>query len=95
MIFKILYVVLIVFAAVMTSDLVWNLSDVSNALMALPNLVAVIALSGVAVRITKNYFARKRGEDVAPMLSYDPELNEELAKALAEEASEKEENKKR
>ena len=77
-VFKILYVLLIVVASVMTSELVWSISDISNALMAIPNLVAVIGLSGVVVKITANYFRRKAGEDIEPMLSVYPELNEEF-----------------
>ena len=46
--------------------------------MALPNLLCVIALSGTVVKITSNYFARKKGSDVEPMLSAYPEINEEF-----------------
>jgi AGCS family alanine or glycine:cation symporter len=82
LVFKVLYVALIVLAAVMTSDLVWSISDISNALMAVPNFIAVIGLSGVVLKVTKNYFDRKNGIKVAPMLSAYPELNEEFRAAL-------------
>lgn len=36
-------------------DLVWNVSDAANALMALPNLICLLALSGVLVRETRHY----------------------------------------
>lgn len=88
LIFKIIYVVLIVLAAVMTSELVWNISDVSNALMAIPNLIAVIGLSGLVVKITENYFKRMKGEKLEPMLSAYPELNEEFRLDLMAEDSE-------
>lgn len=78
MIFKILYVLLIVFSAVIESELAWEISDTCNALMAVPNLVAVVGLSGKVVAITKNYFDRKKGLDVEPMLSAYPELNAEF-----------------
>ncbi|MBO4962406.1 MAG: alanine:cation symporter family protein [Clostridia bacterium] len=68
-IFKTLFVVLIVLWAIVESDIVWNLSDVSNVLMCLPNLIALIFLSNVVVKITKNYFARKKGENLEPMIS--------------------------
>ena len=68
-IFKILYVLLIVLWATIASDIVWNLSDISNVLMSIPNLIALIGLSGIIVKITKNYFARKKGEQVPPMVS--------------------------
>ncbi|MBQ9071129.1 MAG: sodium:alanine symporter family protein [Clostridia bacterium] len=80
--FKIIYVALIVVASVLTSELVWSISDISNALMAIPNLIAVVALSGVVAKITKNYFERKSGKDVEPMLSAYPEINEEFKKDL-------------
>lgn len=39
--------------ATMKLDLVWNISDVFNGLMAIPNLIGVLALSGSEVWITK------------------------------------------
>ena len=83
--FKVLYVALIVLAAVLTSDIVWSISDISNALMAIPNLIAVVGLSGVVLKITANYFQRQRGISVEPMLSVYPELNAEFIAALEEE----------
>ena len=46
-------------------DAVWMLGDILNALMAFPNLLALLALSPVVVRLTKEYFERSmpRGED--------------------------------
>ena len=35
---------------------VWQLADIFNGLMALPNLIALLCLSGVTVRLTKRYF---------------------------------------
>ncbi|MBR2070939.1 MAG: sodium:alanine symporter family protein, partial [Clostridia bacterium] len=58
-----------------------------NALMALPNLISVIALSGIVVQISKNYYDRKKGLDVAPMLSAYPEVNEQLAKSLEDKVN--------
>jgi AGCS family alanine or glycine:cation symporter len=40
----------------MSLDLAWAIADTLNGLMAIPNLIAVIALSGVVVRTTKEYF---------------------------------------
>ena len=76
--FKILYVLLIVFSAVIESDLVWGISDTANGLMAIPNLIALIILSGKVVKITKNYYDRKKGILVEPMLSAYPEQNKEF-----------------
>jgi len=44
----------------MTVAAVWNIADIFNALMAFPNLIAILALSGVVVRETKDYFARQK-----------------------------------
>ena len=40
-------------------ELVWTFSDICNALMALPNLIGIIAMSGVVAAVTKEYFDRK------------------------------------
>ena len=77
-VFKIIHVCTIIFGAVMTSSLAWDISDTFNGLMMFPNLIAVLALSPLVMKITKNYVARKiKKKDVEPMLSYDPELNKE------------------
>ena len=80
--FKIIYVLLIVASAVIESDLLWNISDTANGLMAIPNLIALIAMSGLVWKITKNYYDRKSGIDVKPMLSAYSELNEEFEKEI-------------
>ncbi|MBQ7376797.1 MAG: alanine:cation symporter family protein [Clostridia bacterium] len=85
MVFKVLYILLVIVAAVINGELAWAISDTCNGLMALPNLVALVCLSGLVTKITKNYFARRRGEKVAPMLSAYPEMNEEFARELAED----------
>ena len=67
----------------MNLGLVWDLSDTFNGLMAIPNLIGVIALSPVVMKITKNYVARIiKKEDVKPMLSVFPEIQEEQEKAM-------------
>lgn len=53
-----LYIVAVFIGPYMTVAAVWNIADVFNALMAFPNLVALLALSGVVVRESKDYFAR-------------------------------------
>ncbi len=78
LVFKVLYVIFIVAAAVISSTLVWDIDDTFNGLMSIPNLIALIAMSGTVAKITKNYFDRKRGKTVEPMLSAYPELNEEF-----------------
>ena len=82
LIFKIIFILLIVFSSLIGSDLIWALDDTFNGLMALPNLVALVILSGQVARITKNYFDRQKGKDVEPMLSAYPEQNEEFKAEL-------------
>ena len=81
-VFKLIYLAMIVGAAVIESDILWNISDTANGLMAIPNLIAVVLLSGTVVKITKNYYDRKKGKDVEPMLSAYPEQNAEFAADL-------------
>ncbi len=82
-IFKVIYVVLIVFSTLITSDLIWAIDDTFNGLMAVPNLICLVALSGLVAKITRNYFDRKRGKTVEPMLSAYPDLNAEFAEDIA------------
>ncbi|MBQ9247032.1 MAG: alanine:cation symporter family protein, partial [Ruminococcus sp.] len=77
-IFKVLYVILIAASATIHSQLIWDIDDTFNGLMALPNLICLVALSGLVAKITKNYFDRKKGIKVEPMLSAYPEMNEEF-----------------
>ena len=55
-----LYILAVFIGPYMTVAAVWNIADIFNALMAFPNLIAILALSGVVVRETKDYFARQK-----------------------------------
>ena len=78
-IYRVIFVLMIVSGAVMTSSLAWDLSDTFNGMMMVPNLIAVVSLIPLVAKITKNYVRRKiKGEDIAPMLSYDPQIEEEM-----------------
>ncbi len=82
-IFKLLHISTILFGAVMTSSLAWDISDTFNGLMMFPNLIAVILLSPLVAKIVKNYVDRKiRKKDVAPLLSYDPAIQAEMEQDL-------------
>ena len=84
--FKVLYVLLVIVAALLggeRGELVWAISDTFNGLMALPNLIGLIFLGGLVTKITKNYFDRKKGKDVLPMLSAYPEQNAEFVSELS------------
>jgi AGCS family alanine or glycine:cation symporter len=54
-----IYVIALFIGAVVELELVWNFSDITLGMMALPNLIALIALSGVVISLTKDYFSRK------------------------------------
>ena len=77
--YRVLFVLLVFGGAVMGDNLAWDLADTFNGLMMIPNLIGVIALSGVVMKITKNYVDRRiRGKkDVKPMLSAFPEIQKE------------------
>ena len=80
-IFRIIHVCTVIFGAVLTSSLAWDISDTFNGLMMFPNLIAVLVLSPLVAKITKNYIARKiKHEDVKPVLSYDEKIQEEMEK---------------
>lgn len=67
-----LYILAVFIGPFMTVSAVWTIADIFNALMALPNLIAIIALSGVVVAETRAYF--NRAETLNPMgLNTDPE----------------------
>ena len=83
-IFRIIHVITIIFGAVLTSSLAWDISDTFNGLMMIPNLIGVLAMVPLVIKITKNYLDRKKkGKDVEPVLSYDPEIQKEAAVAIA------------
>ncbi|MBC8530185.1 sodium:alanine symporter family protein [Christensenellaceae bacterium NSJ-44] len=58
--YRIGYVALVFAGAVMELQMVWNISDTLNGLMAIPNLIGVVGLSGVAIRMTRDYFDHLR-----------------------------------
>ena len=89
MVYKIIFVLMIISGAVMTSSLAWDISDTFNGLMMIPNLIGVVALFPLVSRITKNYVQRNiKNEAVDPILSYDPAIEQEMRQGLAEEADE-------
>lgn len=53
--YRIVYTIAVFFGAVMSLSLVWDLADLFNGLMAIPNLISLIALSGIIVKETKEY----------------------------------------
>lgn len=55
--YKLLFIAVVVVGPILALDLVWNIADILNALMAIPNLVAVLLLSGTIAKDTKYYLA--------------------------------------
>ena len=85
-VYKFIFVAMIVSGAVMEGGLAWDLSDTFNGLMMIPNLIGVISLLPLVLKITKNYVDRKiAGKDIAPILSYDEEIQKEMELSLEEE----------
>jgi len=60
--YRYLWVVLLVLGAVANLELIWLIADVLNALMAIPNLIALLALSGTVFAVTREYFAKEGAE---------------------------------
>ena len=61
-VYRVVYVAFVLVGAVAEINIVWLIADCFNALMALPNLIALVALSGVVVKTTKDYFKQKNGK---------------------------------
>jgi AGCS family alanine or glycine:cation symporter len=82
-IYKFIFVAMMVSGAIMEGGLAWDLSDTFNGLMMIPNLIGVLALFPLVLKITQNYIDRKiKKKDVKPILSYDPDIEEQTAKEL-------------
>ena len=58
--YRILYIIVVFLGTVINLTMVWNLADCMNALMAIPNLVSLLLLSGVLVRETRHYLWENR-----------------------------------
>jgi len=68
-----LYIAAVFIGPYMTVEAVWNIADIFNGLMAIPNLIAIIALSGVIVKTTNEFFARTKSVSGTKMLKIDTE----------------------
>lgn len=56
--FRIVWVVVVGVGAVSELEAIWLIADILNGLMAVPNLIALILLSGVVAKLTREYFAK-------------------------------------
>lgn len=62
LVYRWLYIIAVFIGPYMTVKAVWTIADIFNGLMALPNMIAIFALSGVVVKETKGFFERYKKE---------------------------------
>ena len=60
LIYKIIFILVCIVGATGSGTLMWDISDTLNGLMAIPNLIALLFLSGVVAKITKEYFSKDK-----------------------------------
>lgn len=58
MVYKVIFVLVCIVGATGSGTLMWDISDTLNGAMAIPNLIALLLLSGVVSKITKDYFSK-------------------------------------
>ena len=66
--YRIVWLIVCFVGCIISLDIVWNIADIMNALMALPNLVSLLLLSGVIARETKRYLWNHKLDDLDPEL---------------------------
>ena len=87
-VYRVIFVLLILTGALMSFSLALDLSDTFNGLMMIPNLIGVIAMLPLVVKLTKNYVNRKiKNIDEVPMLSYDKDIEAQYIAEMAQEAA--------
>lgn len=59
LVYRWLYILAVLIGPFLTISAVWTIADIFNGLMAIPNLIALVALSGVVVRETKDFFEKE------------------------------------
>ena len=57
-VYQVIFSLIIILGTTTSLEIVWNLADTFNGLMAIPNFIALFALSGVVANLTKEYFAK-------------------------------------
>ena len=63
MVYRLVFSFVVYFGCTQTLNLVWSFSDIANALMAIPNLIALLALSKVIVKETKAFTEKLNVEE--------------------------------
>ncbi|WP_269851070.1 alanine:cation symporter family protein [Methanosarcina horonobensis] len=64
--YKIIYILIVASGAFLTLDVIWVLADIVNGLMAIPNLIALLALRKVIAAETTQYFEKLESRDSEP-----------------------------
>lgn len=64
-IYRILFTLVIIPGAILELDVVWKISDICNGMMAIPNLIGLVALSGVVINETKSFMKVLEAERAA------------------------------
>ncbi len=57
--YRVVFTLLVVFGAAVPLNLVWNIADITNILMALPNLLALILLAGLVKKLKDEYMGKR------------------------------------
>ncbi|CYV69830.1 sodium:alanine symporter family protein [Streptococcus suis] len=58
--YRLVFVTMVALGGFLKLDLIWTIADIVNGLMALPNLIALLALSPVIIKETRQYFAKRK-----------------------------------
>ena len=60
--YRVIWIPFVVIGAIGGLTFVWDLADTLNGLMAIPNLIGVVLLSGTVISLTKEFFAKEKME---------------------------------
>ncbi len=72
--YRLVFVLMVALGGFLQVQLVWTIADIVNALMAFPNLIALLALSGVVVKETKAYFNHLKQEEITTTTALEKEV---------------------
>ena len=72
--YRLVFVLMVALGGFLQIQLVWTIADIVNALMAFPNLIALLALSGVVVKETKAYFNHLKQEEITTTTALEKEV---------------------
>ncbi len=64
-VYRWIYIIAVFIGPYMTVSAVWTIADIFNGMMAIPNMIALFALSGVVAKETKDFFARRKNGEIA------------------------------